>query len=226
MRLIFRDTMKPLRFPLTSLLVLGFARPCHAQIFPFSNLAESDNGASAFDVPVDRLASDFITDGTPWKITSITADMGNSSGVVTHTVTFSIFRDDGSGRPGSLVSLFDTPASIPTGSSGLFTATSPGITLQANTPYWLVGQVNQVTLGTASWRFTLSQDNTGPFSTLPGTQTLFSPNSGGNWLDGGAANQLFRLEGTPIPEPQTWFALLVTLGAFGTLRWWTNRKAS
>jgi hypothetical protein len=215
-------------FLLIALLGLRFAGPSHAQIVPFSNLSESDNGAAGFNSLEDRSASDFITDGTAWKITSITARMANSSALTTHTVTFSIFADDGSGRPGSLVSLFDTPASVPPNTGfGLFTATSPGITLQANTPYWLVGQDNDVSPGgTVTWRFTSSEGNSGSFSTVPGTLILSSPNGGGNWLNGGAENQLFRLEGTPIPEPQTWIAVVVTLGAFGTFRCWTNRKAS
>jgi hypothetical protein len=218
--------MKDHRFFLTLLLALSFPGLSRAQV-AFSNLTESDNGAAGFDTSEDRLATDFMTDSTPWTITSITAKMGNSSFLTTHAVTFSIFADDGSGRPGSLVSLFDTPASVGPGSSGLFTATSPGITLQANTPYWLVGQDNDVSPGgTVTWRFTSSQGNSGSFSTLPGTPTRSSPNGGGNWLEGAAENQLYRLEGTPIPEPQTWFALVVTLGAFGTFRCWTNRKAS
>ena len=117
-----------------------------------------------------------LTDGTPRTVTSITTLMDNSDSEA-HLVIFSIFTDSGR-APGSLVGVFATAATVPAGATGLFTATSPGIDLQANTPYWLVAALNESLRDpkTVDWHLTSSErTDGGPFSTVPGT-----PLQGGN----------------------------------------------
>jgi hypothetical protein len=187
------------------------------------------NAAASLDTLNTRLASDFLTDGTPWTITGISAQMGNTA-FITHTITFSIFTDNGSGKPGNLVSVFDTPASLPAGESGIFTATTTGINLQANTPYWVVGQVDVTPeLGTVSWDFNLGEGTDGsPFTTVSGTQIQRSLTAGVLYSDIDKGNFMFALQGdiTLVPEPQNWLALLVTVGTFVTFRWWRQRRVS
>jgi hypothetical protein len=211
------------RVLLAAVLALGFTGQSRAQTILFNNLLQPTNGAAGFTTLSSRLASDFLTAGSATMVTSISARMGNSSLSVLHTVTFSIFTDNGSGKPGSLVGTFDTPATLPPNDSGLFTATSPGITLLPNTAYWLVGQVDEDNPTNVIWRFNVGQGtDSGSFSTVAGTQFQLSTDGGANYLDDGVGNLLFALQGASIPEPQIGLALL---GAFGAVRIWKGRKA-
>jgi len=210
-------------FLLTTVLALGYAGPSHAQVF-FSNLSEPDALSFSGSTGI-RLATDFLTGGAALTIDSLTARMANSTSGDLH-VSFSIFTN-GSDRPDTLVGLFDTPATVPANTllSGLFTATSSGINLQANTRYWVVARQNEVGSAGLSWRSTTSEATSeGSFSTVPGTPMLISLNEGETYFPNGAGNPIYSLSGAAIPEPQTWLALLVTVGSFGTFRWWTNRK--
>lgn len=203
--------MKRHRPLLTALLLTGFAGPARADIL-FSNLAQPDNVGLGFDRLETRLATDFLTDGSPSTITSISAILGNSSGSQDYTATFGIHADDG-GSPGALVGLFN-PVTIPPVGFGPFTATSAGINLQANTAYWVVGQANEERVsGTLSWRANLGNVNTGSFSTVPTTQMLHSGTGGLTYSPIDTGNPLFALEGfTPIPEPGS-LTLLAAAGA-------------
>ena len=209
------------RLLFVALLWLGFPRPSHAQIILFSNLGQPNNGIAGFDDTSTRYATDFLTDGTPRTITSITALM-SSTDTLAHTVTFSIFTDNG-GSPGSLVLAFATPATLPAnaGAASLYTATSPGIGLQANTPYWVVGQVNEnMPLGTVYWDFDSGQGTDGgPFSTVPGTQFMRSTTSGVIYFPSDVGNLMFELDGvTTVPEPSS-LMLMMAAGAFGAIGW-------
>jgi hypothetical protein len=53
---------------------------------------------------------------------------------------------------------------------------------------------------------------------------LISGDGGTSYINSGAGNRIFALDGVPVPERQTWVALLVTVSTFGALRWW-NRKS-
>jgi hypothetical protein len=209
---------------LAVLLAPGFTGQFTAQTVLFSNLLQPQNGIVAFDTLRTRLATDFLTDGSSSTISSITAGMVNTSSFITVTVTLSIFTDNGSGKPGSLVGNFDTPATIPPGGNGTFTATSVGISLQPNTIYWVVGQVNELGLGTTYWDYNLDEGtDSGSFSTVPSTQFQYSPNNGGFYLDNDTGNLLYELQGTSIPEPEMWLALLAGFGGF---HYWTKRCGS
>lgn len=81
--------MKRHRVLLTALLLTGFAGLARADVL-FSNLAQASSGLASFDALDFRLATDFLTDGTPSTITSLTAILGNSSGSQDHTATFGI----------------------------------------------------------------------------------------------------------------------------------------
>jgi hypothetical protein len=220
--------MKLHRFLFAALLVTGFAGPSHAALF--STLGQTDNGAVGFNSASDLLASDFLTGGTPSTITSITALMGNSSVATTLHVTFSIYADNGSGKPGTLVSAFPT-ASIPFGGgSGDVTATSDGINLQANTPYWVVGQaIDESVGGTVTWRFNSGEgtDDGSVFSTVTDTEIQYDQNGMlGGWVNSTPGNLMFALDGiTTVPEP-TGLALLVTAPIFGAFGWWRRRRVA
>src|SRR5690349_22390222 len=82
-------------FLFTALLTLGFAGSSHAQVLLFNNVSQPDNGAEGFNTLETRLATDFVTDDSPWNLKSVRALMANPSPNVTHTVTFRLFKDDG-----------------------------------------------------------------------------------------------------------------------------------
>jgi hypothetical protein len=216
------------RFLLTALLVLGFAVPAHADLILFSNLGQPDNGTVSFNNTKVRYATDFLTDGTPRTITSVTAVM-DSTDTIPHDVMFSIFTNAG-GAPDALVRAFDTSPTVPGGASGTFTATSSGIDLQARTIYWLVGQLDDGLLRapkTVNWHFTSSQATDGsPFSTVPGTpilggnhgETTFTPSTPGNLL--------FVLSSpSVVPEPSS-LSLVIIASIFGAFGWWRQRRVA
>jgi hypothetical protein len=217
--------MKRHRLLLTALLLAGFAGPSHADIL-FSNHAQPDNLSVGFDNLEIRLATDFLTGGTPSTITSISAILDNSSGSQDYTATFGIYTEAG-GRPGDLVGLFD-PVTIPPDGFGPFTATSLGINLQANTPYWVVGQANEERVtGTLTWPANLGDLNTGLFSTVPTTQMLRSVTGGLTYTPIDNGNFIFALEGfAPIPEPGslTLLAAAATVGVLGRRRRHDGRR--
>jgi hypothetical protein len=175
-----------------------------------------------------RLATDFLTSGTPTTITGITAAMGNMA-VITHTITFSIFTDNGSGKPGTLLNAFDTLASLDPGNPAQqVTATDPGINLLANTPYWLVAQVSVTpTLGSVTWRFNSGQGtNSGPFTTVSGTEMQRSTNAGATYLNNDIGNQRYSLEGIPEPSSLTLLAFAAVSLAGGARLRRSGRYAS
>jgi hypothetical protein len=222
--------MKLPSFLLPSLLGLALAGTSNAAV-TFSNLSQPRSGSNPWSEVGDLLATDFMTDATPSTILSLTARLGYSTIAIppgTHPMEFSIRADDGSGKPGAVVGSF-APVAIAVGES-LYTTTSPGISLQANTAYWIVGETPVLSLNQASWAYTESQATDGsPFSTLPGTASWWIIDRGGGLpiqeipING---NFMFALDDAVIPEPPAGLGLLVTLGTFGALRWWRQRRVS
>jgi hypothetical protein len=186
----------------------------------FSNLLQDFEASRTLDQLEDRLATDFLTGSLSGSITGVTALMGNTS-LATREVNFSIFTDNGAGKPGTLVNAFDTSAFVlADNNTQAVTATDPGFTLQPNTKYWLVGQINPTTIiGAVTWRVDSGQGFSGSFSVVPATEIQFSGTSGTSYNNTAPGNLMFSLEGSLIPEP-TSLALLAfaTASIAGGLR--------
>jgi hypothetical protein len=207
-----------------ALLGFGFAGSTRADLL-FSSLLQPGNGAAPFAAADDLFANDFLTDGTPRSITSLTVSMENTGELSSQTVSFSIYTDNGSGVPDALLSAFDTSVLLPPNSSGSFTATSLGINLQANTTYWVVGQlIPPDSLGTVYWLYSpLQGTDGGPYTTVP--TTPIQGFSGGSWSSVNDGNLKFALEGTAIPEASA-LPVVVIGGTFAAFGCWIRRRVA
>ena len=93
--------------------------------------------------PSYRWASDFITQSSPSLVTGLTMDLINLD-QISHTVTCSIFQDNGSLGPGSLIGSFSAFNLLPSTAFAHYTVTSSGLSLAPHTIYWMVLQVNEI----------------------------------------------------------------------------------
>lgn len=195
-----------------------------------STLGQTPAGSGAvaqYGGQLDANASDFRTGGTAVSITSGTFSFANSDDI-SHVMTPSIYLDVGN-KPGTLVGSFGTFSIAAAVTPGDFvfanyTVSSGGISLAANTTYWVVVKVDQATdlPFPVVWNTTSGQgvDVGSTFTTVSGTQVQYSSDGGSTWananLGSGAGNALYSLSGSPVavPEPATGCLLA---GALGTL---------
>lgn len=181
----------------------------------FSNLGQSLNDFYPIQATTILVASDFLTDGSARTITAAELLLRNSD-FVDHNLTFSIFTDDGSGEPGSLVGSFDPFLVSPGDNYTTNSTTSAGINLAANTVYWAVLQINEAADdGALDWAGTGSDatDAGSVYFTIPSTAVKNSINSGATWSDfeSLASNMQFSLSG-PVAVPEPVSVALVGLG--------------
>jgi PEP-CTERM motif len=208
-------------FRVIAMLAVLAASKASADTF-FSNLNQMQNNTSNLVLTADRLASDFMTSGSATTVTGATLFMENPDSP-NHTFTLSLFTDNGSGAPGTLVGSFNN-FTVPGGSAlGDYSTTSAGVSLAANTAYWAVLQPDENGVFTAAgqWASTSSQaTDAGTFSTIPSTLGQSSHDGGATWqpivtTPQATANFEFSLSGAvAIPEPATW--ALLTIGLLGT----------
>lgn len=124
-----------------------------------------------------------------------------------HNFTASIFSDLSSEPGPILVGSFDV-FSVPANQTSIanFSATSSGLSLVPNTPYWLVLQINEdiSVPGFAGWREDSGQarDPGTVFTTIAATKTKASFDSGATYTDFFTGNFHYSLTGT-VPEPTT-----------------------
>lgn len=171
------------------------------------------------DDPTVRVASDFRT--TPLQsstITGIRATVSNTD-FVDHTFRASLYSD-AAGSVGSLVAAFSSIL-LPAESAGenLLTFSHAGISLAADTTYWLVLETleGEYDTNAVSWWGVdaAAADAGSPFATVNSTDVLRSDIGNPNWapfLPGLITNLDFDLIGTldGVPEPSR--AMLAGLG--------------
>jgi hypothetical protein len=195
--------------------VLGLAfsgTSARAQLL-YSNLGDSESTSSGL-TSGSSYASEFTTGSAATIITAASAAIGETG--TEQTLTLSLYTNSVD-VPGTSLGSF-TAASVPgDGLDGTFGGTSPGITLQANTNYWLVESSGSLfALGTPS----SAVDAGSVFTSTPDAE--LGANFGSGWETSGVAGYLkFSLTGEDVvPEPSTWAMLL---GGLGMLVFWRIR---
>ncbi len=163
-----------------------------------------------FDInPTARVASDFRTAPQSSTITGIRATVSNADDL-DHTFKASLYSD-ATGSVGSLVAAFSS-IQLPAESTGpnLLTFTHAGVSLAADTTYWLVletleGEYNS---NAVSWWGvdSTSADLGSSFLTVNSTDVLHSESPYTNWTafaPGLITNLQYDLIGTldAVPEP-------------------------
>ncbi|WP_395748891.1 choice-of-anchor R domain-containing protein [Prosthecobacter sp.] len=191
----------------------------------FSNMAQTqDEGYALYSGGSMINASDFRTGASAMTITSVTLPLWNGDDI-NHTLTPSIYTDSG-GLPGTLVGTLSSvtiPSSDPfTPSYANYTATSTGITLAANTNYWMTAKNSEgfdlpfyLVWGTTASNAT---DGGSVFSTVSATPLKLSTNNGSSWSTVSSTNNaMFSLTGSLAAAPEPSRALLAGLGLGGLM---------
>jgi hypothetical protein len=198
-----------IRYLLVSGLMLVVASALHAVVM-VSSLAFTPGPGSDAVSATNWLANKFTTNNSSptFTLDSITIQMiaaTNSSGNF-HVAIYS----DASGIPGSQVGSLLTGNTSPA-SAGQYTWTASGITLNANSSYWMVQEVTSGA-GIYSPQYETVTPVVVSTWTLTGNY-IYSANSGTSWVnplhDGPS---LYSISATAVPEP-AYAALLLAVPA-------------
>ena len=203
-------------------LMAGFCGPAAASTTFFSDLGQSTNGAlqnAKYQTSGSVNASDFITGASATIITDATLSFSNWDDT-THILTPKIYTDN-AGVPGTLVGTLSTIsitadiAGPGTGTFRNYNVTSAGISLAANTKYWLGVSINSAA-GTAPvlWNTTTSttMDSGSTFAQVTTTALKTSTNGGSSWSTGNSVNGVFSLSGNLAAAPEPTRVLLLGIG--------------
>lgn len=166
-------------------------------VFFLSLTAGLDRGAS--------LAQPFTTGVNPVGLFDVTLNIGDPQ-VDGGGFTVSLFSDS-AGSPSTLVSLL-TGSAAPN-PAGLYSYLDPASTvLTANTTYWIVAEVPQITpLKAYEWVGTQDLSETGLASWGLGLNSakLFNNGVGAGWIDSTFNALEVEVRILPVPEASTWF---------------------
>ena len=157
-------------------------------------------------------ASKFNTGANAYILNTVVLLLAQSGSC---TAQLDIYSDS-SGLPGTSVGTLTSPEIIPLDTPAPLTFTASGISLSANSSYWVVLRAPTGQEGQLWWSYT---ENT--FGIGPGFSPIYtaSDNAGSNWdaVDSTYPNQL-RINATlaAVPEPSQWAMMGVTaLGVTG-----------
>jgi hypothetical protein len=188
-----------------------------------SNLGQTSDGGFGSLAGLDIVASDFLTAASATMITSATLSMSNWDDI-THSMTPKIYADN-SGLPGTLVGTFSSfniladPSGPGSGFFNNYTVTSTGISLAANTKYWMAVSQGEFTNlpFPVIWNTTASNtmDSGSTFSAVPTTLLKYSNDNGSSWVNAttNSTNAMFSLSGNLLAAPEPSRALLLFAGA-------------
>jgi hypothetical protein len=211
-----------MRFTKPALLGTALGVLCAANLHAdtlFSNLGQTGLGNSGVGLAAERVAADFLTDGSDATITGATLRLVNQDNI-SHNVAVSLWTDSGSGTPGTLLGSF-APVSIPSANFNNYNFTSAGIVLEANTAYWVVMGINEnFNVNGVGWQITSSHaaDAGSVYSLIDDTQAQYSGDGGDTWVD----NFPYEFQFSLVPEPDRFAQLGAGVLALVMLR---RRKA-
>ena len=118
-----------------------------------------------------------------------------------------IRKNNADNEPGDLVATLTNPASLTANSLNTFTA-QPGITLAANTTYWLtVGEGVSPSTDRAAVQADAGNDQTGETGWSIGDDRLFRNNETNDWSTS-TSSLLMTIKGTVVPCDGIWCATL------------------
>lgn len=172
-----------------------------------STLNDTQNNAWGIGTNGTVVAEQFTTGSQSEAVGSVSVDILASPGSTAFTVSL---YDDVSGQPGTLLSngLLSGPSSPTSSSINLYDAT--GLTLAANTTYWVV--FNNTDGGEVGLAAASSLSSTSSAGWTLGSTGFYYASSPGPYNTGytGLATPLFSIDSpSSVPEPST--------GAFGFL---------
>ena len=198
--------------------VLTAALPGFAQsAISVSNLGESSGGAGNSDAYV---AESFTTDAFASTLSSVDLSLLSVFNG-TPDVTLAIYSNNGLDLPGTSLETLSLSGTLGAGSN---TFTSTGLSLAANTTYWVVLATSSYSVfgPQAVWARTAStnETNTGGSAWSIGDQYYTSDTDLSSLMSGGGAFKMSVSSQTvsAVPEPAT-YAVLAGLAVLGLAAW-------
>lgn len=154
-------------------------------------------------------ASQFTTDGNSYILKTVDLLLYRTGDT---TAQLDIYSNYGN-VPGTALGTLASPVSIPLNTAEKVTFTASGISLSANSTYWVV---LHAPTGQLWWSYTDDSTGTGPgFSTI----NTFSGNGGSSWatpIDYYPNQMQVNADIAAVPEPSQWAMIGVTaLGVTG-----------
>ena len=158
-----------------------------------------------------------LTNVSVW-IRNATENNGSS---VPSTLTLRLYATDGNNKPTgtNLLTLINNQ-SIGAWGDGWVSSGAVNFSLSSNKTYAVVMLGSSG--GTLGWKY---QNTNSPTSSISPTPTFYnwrSTDSGATWADAAPTtgfNMLVNATPAPIPEPGTWAAAALLVGAAGYVRW-------
>ncbi len=193
------------KFVILSLLVIVTTAFADSTIT--SNISQPTDGFSNNVGPTQWVAMGFTTDNTEYLLTSVELLMNTTTSNGSGGFTLAI-HDNNGGEPGTLIETLVGDTDPVT--TGIYTYTSSGVSLDANTKYHIVASV--ISGRSFRWSRTTTDGETGPGSIDNNINLSFD--QGASWFGGFPSETRFEVRGNAIPEPSTYLLSLLCLALF------------
>lgn len=178
-----------------------------------SGLHTGSGKAVAFEMPATLLPGGT----THYTLDSIAVRLSSSAGVTSTDVKMSLYTNDGSNTPGSLIESLSASSSFTlTSSVGTYTFLSSGsTTLSASTRYWIVMEGTNVSPDIYYWHS--SDPLPSPLSSVGVTNggAVYGSGSPSGWTSTSGVSNAVTVNATAVPEPAA--CLLFVVGATAVL---------